>query len=78
MHVFLHFGTYGFMVLQMILDSKLSELEQFEIFWDPTFFWVTLYIYTQMNIILTIFRIMQIEQWTMDIQIVLLAFWEYF
>ena len=31
-HVFLHFGTFGLMVLQLILASKLSELEQFEIF----------------------------------------------
>ena len=29
-HVFLHFGTFGLMVLQLILASKLSELEQFE------------------------------------------------
>ena len=35
------------MVLQLILASKLSELEQFEIFWDPTFFWLTLYTYLQ-------------------------------
>ena len=33
------------MVLQLILASKLSELEQFEIFWDPSFFWLTLYVY---------------------------------
>ena len=32
MHVFLHFGTYGLMVLQLILASKLSELEQCENF----------------------------------------------
>ena len=30
MHVFLHFGTFGLMVLQLILASKLSKLEQFE------------------------------------------------
>ena len=30
MHVFLHFGTFSLMVLQLILASKLSELEQFE------------------------------------------------
>ena len=30
MHIFLHFGTFDLMVLQLILDSKLSELEQFE------------------------------------------------
>ena len=30
MHVFLHFGTFGLNVLQLILASKLSELEQFE------------------------------------------------
>jgi len=29
-HVFLHFGTFGLEVLQLILASKLSELEQFE------------------------------------------------
>ena len=29
-HVFLHFGTFGLKVLQLILASKLSELEQFE------------------------------------------------
>ena len=29
-HVFLHFGTFGSVVLQLILASKLSELEQFE------------------------------------------------
>ena len=29
-HVFLHFGTFGLMVLQLILASKLSELKQFE------------------------------------------------
>ena len=27
---FLHFGTFGLMVLQLILSSKLSELEQIE------------------------------------------------
>ena len=32
MHVFLHFGTFGLEVLQWILASKLSELEQFENF----------------------------------------------
>ena len=32
MHIFLHFGTFGLMVLQLILASKLSELEQFENF----------------------------------------------
>ena len=31
-HVFLHFGTFCFVVLQLILASKLSELEQFENF----------------------------------------------
>ena len=31
------------MVLHLILASKLSELERFEVFWDPTFFWLTLY-----------------------------------
>ena len=30
MHLFLHFGTFGLVVLQLILASKLSELEQFE------------------------------------------------
>ena len=30
-HVFLHFGTFCLVVLQLILASKLSELEQFEI-----------------------------------------------
>ena len=29
-HVFLYFGTFCFVVLQLILASKLSELEQFE------------------------------------------------
>ena len=29
-HVFLHFGTFGVVVLQLILASKLGELEQFE------------------------------------------------
>ena len=33
------------MVLRLILASKLSELEQFENFWDPTFFWLTLYVH---------------------------------
>ena len=32
MHVFLHFGTFGLDVLQLTLASKLSQLEQFEIF----------------------------------------------
>ena len=32
MHVFLYFGTFGLMVLHLILASKLSELEQFLIF----------------------------------------------
>ena len=31
-HLFLHFGTFGLVVLQLILASKLSELEQFENF----------------------------------------------
>ena len=31
-HVFLHFGTFVLMVLQLILALKLSELEQLEIF----------------------------------------------
>ena len=31
-HVFLHFETFGFEVLQSILVSKLSVLEQFENF----------------------------------------------
>ena len=30
MHLFPHFGTFGLVVLQLILASKLSELEQFE------------------------------------------------
>ena len=30
MHLFLHFGTFVLMVLQLILASKLSDLEQFE------------------------------------------------
>ena len=30
MHVFLHFKSFGLVVLQLILASKLSELEQFE------------------------------------------------
>ena len=30
MHVFLQFGTFGIEVLQLILASKLSEVEQFE------------------------------------------------
>ena len=29
-HVFLYFGTFGLVVLQLILASKSSELEQFE------------------------------------------------
>ena len=29
-HLFLHFGTFGLLVLQLILASKLSELEHFE------------------------------------------------
>ena len=29
-HVFLHFGTFGLEVLQLILASKLSQFEQFE------------------------------------------------
>ena len=29
-HVFLHFKSFGLVVLQLILASKLSELEQFE------------------------------------------------
>ena len=29
-HVFLHFKSFGLVVLQLILTSKLSELEQFE------------------------------------------------
>ena len=32
MYVFLHFGTFGIEILQLILASKLSELEQFENF----------------------------------------------
>ena len=32
MHFFLHFGTFDLKVLQLILASKLSELEQFENF----------------------------------------------
>ena len=32
MHVFVHFGTFGLVVLQLILASKLSEFEQFENF----------------------------------------------
>ena len=32
MHVFLHFGTFGLKILQLILASKLSELKQFENF----------------------------------------------
>ena len=31
-HFFLHFRTFGLVVLQLILASKLSELEQFENF----------------------------------------------
>ena len=30
MHVFTHFGTFDLVVLQLILASKLSELEHFE------------------------------------------------
>ena len=30
MHVFLYFGTFSLVVLQLILASKLGELEQFE------------------------------------------------
>ena len=30
MHVFLHFKSFCLVVLQLILASKLSELEQFE------------------------------------------------
>ena len=30
MHVFLHFGTFRVVVLQLILASKLGELEEFE------------------------------------------------
>ena len=52
MHVFLHFGTFGLMVLHLILASKLSELEQFEVFWDPTFFWLTLYIFVLYHFIM--------------------------
>ena len=29
-HLFLHFGTFGLVVLQLILASKLSELDHFE------------------------------------------------
>ena len=29
-HVFLHFKSFGLVVLQLILASKLGELEQFE------------------------------------------------
>ena len=32
MHVFLNFGTFDLKVLQLILASKLSKLEQFENF----------------------------------------------
>ena len=32
MHLLLHFGTFGLMVLQLILAPKLSKLEQFENF----------------------------------------------
>ena len=32
MHVIIHFRTFGLEVLQLILASKLSELEQFENF----------------------------------------------
>ena len=44
MHVFLHFNSFCLVVSKLILASKLSELDQFEIFWDPSFFWLTLYI----------------------------------
>ena len=37
MHVFLYCGTFGLMVLQLILASKLSELEHFEK--DITIYW---------------------------------------
>ena len=30
MHFSLHFGTFGLVVLQLILASKLGELEHFE------------------------------------------------
>ena len=30
MHFVLHFGTFDLMLLQLILASKLSELEKFE------------------------------------------------
>ena len=30
-HLFLHFGTFGLLVLQLILSSKLSELEHFDL-----------------------------------------------
>ena len=33
MHVFLHFGTFGVVVLQLVLASKVGELEEFE---NPT------------------------------------------
>ena len=33
-HVFPYLGTFGLMVLQLILASKFSELEQFEIFFS--------------------------------------------
>ena len=36
MHVFLHFGTFGLEVLQLILASKLSELEHLENFQQIT------------------------------------------
>ena len=32
MHIFLYCGTFGLMVLQLILASKLSELQEFENF----------------------------------------------
>ena len=32
MHFVLHLGTFDLMLLQLILASKLSELEQFENF----------------------------------------------
>ena len=37
-HVFLHFGTFSLVVLQLILASKLIELEQFENFEITLFF----------------------------------------
>ena len=35
-HVFLNFGTFSLVVLQLILASKLSKLEQFEN-WEANF-----------------------------------------